>query len=273
MKILVIGAGKMGEAIVKSWLLKNTKSKKKITIIDTSNKRRNILKKNYPGIEVRKEIPLLWKGDLTLSAVKPQSFLDISTVINSKKINSKMFLSIMAGVNLDSIEKFINLKTVFFRAMPNLAAGIGQGVTGVYAKAPVKEVYKKKMLKLLSSLGWVYWLKKEKFFNPLTAISGSGPAYIFLFVQIMINSSKKLGFSEKVSTQLVLQTIKGAIGILEKDNNIETLIKDVASPGGTTEAALEILTKKKPNLMAILNKAILAANERSKSLEANAKKS
>ena len=82
----------------------------------------------------------------------------------------------------------------------------------------------KKIVKLLSSLGWVYWLKKEKFFNPLTAISGSGPAYIFLFVQIMINSAKKLGFAEKVSSQLVFQTIKGAIGILEKNNNLETLI-------------------------------------------------
>ena len=76
-------------------------------------KRINIIKKNYPGIEVREEIPLLWKGDLTLLAVKPQSFLNISKVINSKKINSKMFLSIMAGVNLNSIEKFINLKTFF----------------------------------------------------------------------------------------------------------------------------------------------------------------
>ena len=272
MKILVIGAGKMGEAIIKSWVFKNTNLKKKITVIDTSNKRRNIIKKNYPGLEVREEIPLFWSGDLILLAVKPQSFLNISKVINSKKINSKMFLSIMAGVNINSLKKFVNLKTFFFRAMPNLASGIGEGVTGVYAKAPVKQVYKKKIMQLLSSLGWVYWLKKEKFFNPLTAISGSGPAYIFLFVQIMINSAKKLGFSEKVSSQLVLRTIKGAIRILETNNNIETLITDVASPRGTTEAALEILTKKKPNLMTILNKAILAANERSKSLEANAKK-
>ena len=157
--------------------------------------------------------------------------------------------------------------------MPNLASGIGEGVTGVYAKAAVKQVYKKKIVQLLSSLGWVYWLKKEDFFNPLTAISGSGPAYIFLFVQIMVDSAKKLGFSEKVSSQLVLKTIKGAIGILETNNNLKTLITDVASPGGTTEAALEILTKKKPNLMTILNKAILEANERSKSLEANATKS
>ena len=77
----------------------------------------------------------MWKGDLILLAVKPQIFLNIAKIINSKKIKSKMFLSIMAGVNLNSIEKLINLKTIFFRAMPNLAAGIGEGVTGVYAKS------------------------------------------------------------------------------------------------------------------------------------------
>ena len=81
----------------------------KIEETKTKNKRRNIIKKNYPGIQVREEIPYLWKGDLILLAVKPQSFLSITKIINTKKISSRMFLSIMAGVNLNSIEKLINL--------------------------------------------------------------------------------------------------------------------------------------------------------------------
>ena len=156
--------------------------------------------------------------------------------------------------------------------MPNLASGIGKGVTGVFTRRQTKQSYKKKVEGLLSSLGWVYWLKNESFFDPLTAISGSGPAYFFLFLQIIKNSAKSFGFSDKVANQLVLKTTRGALEICEKNTNLEALISDVASPGGTTEAALEILTKGKPNLMVILNKAILAANNRSIKLGKNAKK-
>ena len=155
--------------------------------------------------------------------------------------------------------------------MPNLASNIGMGVTGVYSRKPTIPKYKKKVEQLLNSLGWVYWIKSEKLFDPLTAISGSGPAYVFLFLQIMINSAKNFGFSDKTSKQLVLKTIKGATEILENNNNnIDALISDVASPGGTTEAALKILTKNNTNLMIILNKAILAAYKRSKKLGENA---
>ena len=154
--------------------------------------------------------------------------------------------------------------------MPNIAAGVGKGVTGVFSKKSAKSSYKKKIEKLLTSLGWVYWLKNEKLFDPLTAISGSGPAYIFLFIQIMKNASMNLGFSDKVAHQLVLKTFKGTLEILKNNSNLEKLIQDVASPGGTTEAALEVLRKNKPSLMVILNKAILAAKNKSKKLGKNA---
>ena len=154
--------------------------------------------------------------------------------------------------------------------MPNLAAGIGEGVTGVFSKKPIKNYYKKKVEKLLSTLGWVYWLKNQRLFDPLTALSGSGPAYIFLFLLIMKNSAKNFGFPDKVANQLVFQTLKGVLGIYEKNSKLDTLISNVASPGGTTEAALKVLTKSNANLMVILNKAILAANDRSIKLGKNA---
>ena len=272
MKILIIGAGKMGEAVLRIWLSDSSKFKKIISVVEINSKKRNKLKKNYPCANFSENIPASWKGDLILFAIKPQTFSNIAKIINSKNITTKIILSIMAGVTLNSLEKLIHGKAVFFRAMPNLASSVGRGVTGVFARKPIILSYKKKIEQLLANLGWVYWLKSEKLFDPLTAISGSGPAYIFLFLKIMKNSAKSFGFSDKVSNQLVLKTIKGVSEILEKNSNLEALITDVASPGGTTEAALEVLVKGKPNLKVILNKAILAANKRSIKLGKNAKK-
>lgn len=270
MKVLIIGAGKMGEAVLKRWLQNNLESKKAIGVVEINKKKRNALKKKYADVEFNKEIPDSWTGYLLLLAIKPQNFLDVAKEINSKNITTKIVLSIMAGVTLRSLEKRILCKAIFFRAMPNLASNIGMGVTGVFSRKTTIPKYKKKVEQLLNSLGWVYWIKSEKLFDPLTAISGSGPAYVFLFLQIMINSAKSFGFSDKTSKQLVLKTIKGASEILENNNNIDALISDVASPGGTTEAALKILTKNNTNLMIILNKAILAAYKRSKKLGENA---
>ena len=271
MKILIIGAGKMGEAVLKRWLQNNSEFKKEIGVVEINNKKRNTLKKKYADVEFNKEIPDFWTGYLLLFAIKPQTFLDVAKEINSKKITTKIVLSIMAGVTLRSLKKRIHCKATFFRAMPNLASNIGMGVTGVFSRKPTIPKYKKKVEQLLNSLGWVYWIKSEKLFDPLTAISGSGPAYVFLFLQIMINSAKNFGFSDKTSKQLVLKTIKGATEVLENNNNnIDALISDVASPGGTTEAALKILTKNNTNLMIILNKAILEAYKRSKKLGENA---
>ena len=271
MKILIIGAGKMGEAVLKRWLYQKSKLKKVISIVEINTKRRNAIKKKYSNVEIFKEIPTTWKGDLILFAIKPQTFFDVAKEINSKNINANIVLSIMAGITLVSLEKFINFKSIFFRAMPNLASGIGEGVTGVFASKSITKYYKRKIENLLSALGWVYWLKNEKFFDPLTAISGSGPAYIFLFLLIMKNSAKSFGFQDKVANQLVLQTLRGVLGIYEKNNKLDALISNVASPGGTTEAALKVLTTSKANLMVILNKAILAANNRSIKLGKNAK--
>lgn len=270
MKILIIGAGKMGEAVLKRWLQNKFDFKKAIGVVEINKKKRNLLKKKYADVEFNKEIPDSWTGDLLLLAIKPQIFLDIAEEINSKNITTKIILSIMAGVTLRSLEKRILCNATCFRAMPNLASNIGMGVTGVFSRKQTIPKYKKKVEQLLNSLGSIYWIKSEKLFDPLTAISGSGPAYIFLFLQIMINSAKSFGFSDKISKQLVLKTMKGAFEILENNNNIDALISDVASPGGTTEAALKILTKNNTNLMIILNKAILEAYKRSKKLGENA---
>ncbi len=270
MKILIIGAGKMGQAILSSWLSKKFNFKISITVVEIDYKKIKSLKLRFPKISISNEIPMKWKGNLILISIKPQAFLNISKNFNEKAISTNILISIMAGIKLDKLQKYININTIYIRAMPNLASLIGKGVTGMFSKKSINKKNKVIIEDLFLSLGKVYWLKSEKLFDPLTAISGSGPAYYFLFFLTMINAAKKFGFSNRVSKEIVLNTAEGAIEVFKDKGNLEKLILDVASPGGTTEAALKILSKGKPNLITILNKAILEANDRSKNLGENA---
>ena len=273
MKILIIGAGKMGEALIKAWLSKSLKLGLNITVLEINKNKLRKIKNHYPDIVIIDRLASTWRGDLVLLAVKPQSFIDISMNSIFEKINAKMVLSIMAGITLKSLENKTSMDATFIRAMPNLAASLCMGVTGVYAKNKINKKYKNKIQMLLEALGFVIWLKSEKQFNSLTAISGSGPAYFFLFFLTIKNMAKTLGFSNKIAHDLVIKTAAGALEIYKINKNLEKLISDVASPGGTTEAALKVLLKKeKPNLISILKKAILAANKKSLELGKNEKR-
>lgn len=272
MKILIIGAGKMGEAILRAWTKRQFNFKIKITVIEIDPRKNIYIKSRYPNISISIEIPSSWKGDLVLLAIKPQTFINMSTSFSSIKIDTKIVLSIMAGITLNKLKSVSCLDAHYVRAMPNLASSLGKGVTGVYSKKIGNQNNKNKIHTLLGALGSVFWLKNEELFDSLTAISGSGPAYFFLFFLTIKNIAKSFGFTNKVANDLVLNTAEGAVEIFKENSNLEKLILDVASPGGTTEAALKVLMKNKPNLISVLNKAILAANKRSKKLGKNAKR-
>ena len=262
----------MGQSILKSWNNNTNKIKTTITVLETNHRVANIVKEKYPHIAILKKLPFSWKGDMVLLAIKPQTFVNISVSDYFDNINAKMVLSIMAGITTRQLKHLIGKDLLYLRAMPNLASSVGKGVTGLYSSSAMPVRFKNKTQKLIEALGLVIWLKKEEQFNSLTAISGSGPAYFFLFLLTLKNMAKKMGFSNKLSNDLVLNTADGALEIFKTNKNLEKLILDVASPGGTTEAALEILMKNKPNLISILNKAILAAKKKSKNLGKNAKR-
>ena len=273
MKILIIGAGKRGEALIKTWVSKSLKLSLDITVLEINKNRLRKIKNHYPDIDITDKLSSTWKGDLVLLAIKPQSFVDMSMNSIFEKINTKIVLSIMAGIRLNSLENKVSMNATFIRAMPNLAASLCMGVTGVYTKNKINKKYKNKIQILLEALGFVLWLKNENQFNSLTAISGSGPAYFFLFFLTIKNMANTLGFSNKISHELVIKTAVGSLEIYKKNKNLEKLILDVASPGGTTEAALKVLLKKeKPNLISILKKAILEANKKSFELGKNEKR-
>lgn len=266
MKILLIGAGKMGFSIVSSWNNSNVIKSVKLTIVEKSNIRILELKKKYKNIIFKKNIPQNWTGDLLILSIKPQVFFNISDEIVKKNIFAKNIISIMAGIKIKTLYKSIKFNTNIIRVMPNIASSIGLGVTCIYYEKKKKNKLLSKIKKLLEGLGNTYILKSENLLDSVTALSGSGPAYFFLFLLNLESIAMKMGFGKKLSKKIVFDTALGALQLTKDEYNIRKLIDDVSSQGGTTEAALKELEKKNNGLLEIMKKAVLAADKRSKQL-------
>ena len=246
MNILLIGCGKMGSSLLQGWKKSGIKN---VQVID-------------PALgKTAAKIPVNFKPDYMVLAIKPQSFAAVLPEL--KKYNCPA-ISIAAGKSIKSIKKLLGNR-VIIRAMPNLPATIGMGVTGVFSASKLNPMAKKQVTSLLAACGSVIWLKKEEDINKITAISGSGPAYVFLFAESMVKAAEKLGFSVEQANELVFSTMLGSLKMAEKsDVSLASLITNVASKGGTTEAALKIFKSRK--FGSIIDSAVQAAYKRAQQL-------
>ncbi|PZD77607.1 pyrroline-5-carboxylate reductase [Mesonia sp. K7] len=261
MKLLVIGGGNMGltyaEGIASSPFLKN----KKVKIFDTSEVKRNEIDQigyfdTYKNLE-----ECLPQADIVLIAVKPYHcetlFKEMKPLINQNQI----FISLMAGVKIGKIQDELGAKKVV-RTMPNLPAKVGKGVTS-YTEAK-KEVSRAELLivrHLLDTTGTSIHVENEKFIDASTGISGSGPAYVFYFMQSMLEAAKKMGFSDYDSKVLVSNTFEGAVELFnQSDLSPKTWMDRVASKGGTTQAALDSMEDN--NVNELIKEAAYAAFNR-----------
>lgn len=204
---------------------------------------------------------LLSSLDIVLLSVKPK---DVPAVLSQLKCCSTdiLLLSIAAGIPVATLRKYSGLKKIV-RIMPNTPALIGEGISGWFATKEVRE----RMLvrKILLSLGDAIELPSETLIDAVTVISGSGPAYVFLFMESLIAAAERLGLSRKDSKHLVLKTVEGAATLARlSPEDLSTLRERVASKGGTTEAALTIFQKRR--FAAIMNEAVQKAYERAKEL-------
>lgn len=275
-KLYFIGYGNMAEAIYQRI---DKKLFGKIFLIEKNNERRvYINEKNYKKTQVLKELNGIKfnNSDIVLLAVKPNQIKSVCEEINSLILGKKdipIIISIAAGVTTTAIKNFIinNLTNLqndidIFRAMPNLCARDGEAITGLYGKS--KQINKSNLTTIISkifkSIGEILWVKKESDLDIVTAISGSGPAYIFYFIDTMIKSAVELGLDKKNAKKLVIQTVIGSGKAGISIDNFAEQISKVASKGGTTEAAINLLNKK--NLDVIFTQAIKAAYSKSKEI-------
>jgi pyrroline-5-carboxylate reductase len=275
-KLYFIGYGHMAEAIYQrldKTLFEN------ICLIEKDDDRRiSIDKKKHGKTQLLKSLKGIkfCNSDIVILAVKPNQIKSICNEINSLIIEKKdlpVVISIAAGVTTTSIKDYIiqeNLSHLqnflnIYRAMPNLCASNGDSITGLFGSS-VSDITNSKntVSEIFNSVGEILWVKKEADLNIVTAISGSGPAYIFYIMEIMINSAQELGLSEQDAKKLVTMTLIGSGKMGLSIQNLKEQISKVSSKGGTTEAALKVFEKE--NLSLIFNRAIEAAHARSKEI-------
>ncbi len=239
MKILIIGGGNMGLTYAQSFLRSHIASKEDMMILEKSVEKATILAKKDIGTVYGEPEQCIPKADLIIFAVKPQDTQSLFSGIKSHIHPQQVFLSIMAGVKIESMTTALGVRKII-RAMPNLPAQIGMGMTAYTSTDEVTRIELVMVQNLLNTTGKAIYVEKESAIDAATAISGSGPAYVFYFMDAMMKAAREMGFSESEAELLVSQTFRGAADLYRKSNfSCEEWISKVASRGGTTEAALK----------------------------------
>ncbi len=259
-----IGAGNMASAMLHG-LIDSGFNSTNIVVYDL---REELLTEwSARGVQVARSTPELNEmSDVIVVAVKPQQAEKALTRISTQQ--NKVLLSVMAGISVDSLQNLTNIKSIS-RAMPNTPALIGEGATGIYFNDAVADNDKTLIMHILSALGpQIVQVEHEMLIDAVTAISGSGPAYVYAFMEAMHASAIKLGLSDEDSLRLITQTLLGAVKLVESSaHSLSELRQQVTSPGGTTEAALHVFQEL--NLNATVEAALLAANDRARELAKN----
>jgi pyrroline-5-carboxylate reductase len=254
----------MGEAILAAVLEKKLATTPDISVSDISASRRNYLEKQY-GVHVTENNRVAVKGkDLIVLAVKPQNIPEVFAGLKGHLKSDQLVLSIAAGVSIGNISQGLRYDSIV-RAMPNTPARISFGMSGWTATAAVTRSQKKQARAVLAALGQEIYFDDEKYLDMVTAVSGSGPAYFYLFAESLIDAAVNIGISRHDAEQLVRQTMLGSAQLLLKSaKSPATLRRDVTSKGGTTEHALDILQA--GDFAGLVKKAVRAAYLRAREL-------
>ena len=270
--VILFGYGKMGSSIARRWMLE--KHNFNIFIIEKQASLRKIANKDgfkvYENIESLNETKNSKVFNIIFLAVKPQQMEKTVKSFSKFNLHKTVFVSIAAGLSFSWFKNKINNEIKIVRAMPNLPASIGFGVTGYCKSKNLSEEEDKDVYTLLATFSKVIYLNYESLVDNITAISGSGPGYIFYFVEVLTQIGVDHGFSIKDSKTLARETLIGSARLIETSNvDPKTLKKNVTSPGGTTEAGLLVLESKKNGLYPLLNSTINNAIKRAKELNSD----
>ncbi|OED36551.1 pyrroline-5-carboxylate reductase [PVC group bacterium (ex Bugula neritina AB1)] len=266
MSVGFLGAGAMAEALIKGVVDSKMFEPENILISDISPERIDIMKKKYKVTAVD-EKTLLEKANILVLAVKPNIFDDILPSLQKKFHQEICYVSIMAGITIDHLKK-IGLESQIIRVMPNLCSLIGTGMNVLSKGKKVDPRMAETVENIFRSVGKALWMDESKM-DVVTAVSGSGPAYVFRFAEAMIRAGVEHGLTENESATLVKQTFLGSANVIDHtDETMSDLVRKVSSPGGTTVAGLSILEKK--NFADMVDQMIEAAKNRSKELGGNA---
>jgi pyrroline-5-carboxylate reductase len=263
--VLLVGAGKMGGALLEAWLARGLPPAL-ISVIEPSPAPEISKLLSAKRIARDPQPPLLPTHAAIVLAVKPQTAPDAIKQIARFAGRDTVVVSIMAGRTLGFLAKHLPKGTAIVRAMPNTPASIGRGITVAVPNAKVKGGARELADALLAATGPVEWIKNEKWMDAVTAVSGSGPAYVFLLAESLARAGVAAGLPRALAAKLARETVAGAGELLHRsDLEAAKLRENVTSPGGTTAAALKVLMAKS-GLDPLLKKAVAAAAKRSRQL-------
>jgi pyrroline-5-carboxylate reductase len=226
--VLLIGCGAMGGALLRGW---NKTGYYSVTVIDPLAEK---------ALRSLNEIDPSYQPNIIVFAVKPQVMAEVVPAYRCFLPLNPLFVSIAAGTSIQTIQQLLTGTPRIIRAMPNLPATVGEGMTGLVSSTILPDQQRQLMENLFCSVGKTIWIQEESLMDVVTAVSGSGPAYFFYLVECLTKSGMELGLSEEEATQLARQTLIGAAEILKQSTeSAEEWRRKVTSPGGTTAAALQ----------------------------------
>ena len=264
-RIILVGCGKMGGAMLEGWLKAGVPANK-IVGLDPKPPQEMADFVAKHKIALNPKVASISDAEVIILAVKPQLMAEVLPALLPLMKSNPLVLSIAAGKTIAGFETALGKAAAIIRAMPNTPAAIGRGITGLVGNAHVSSAQMALAETLLASTGEVLRVKNEEAIDFVTAVSGSGPAYVFYLAECLAAAGEKLGLPAELAMRLARATVSGSGELLhQSDLDAATLRQNVTSPNGTTYAALQVLMAE-DGLKPLMEKAVAAAARRSKEL-------
>ncbi len=264
--VTFIGPGVMAEAMIAGLIRQKVTLPSRIVASGPRPQRVAELERRYGITPITDNVAAVREAEVVVLSVKPQKLREVLAELRGAVPSNALVLSIVAGAPIALIAAELGHAAIV-RAMPNTPGQIGKGISVWTASPTVTEAQKTQAAQILGALGEEIFMKDEDYLDMATALSGTGPAYVFLFMEALVDAGVHLGFPRRIAEQLVVQTVLGSAEFykrLQKDVHLAHLRNQVTSPGGTTAAALYYLEK--AGFRTALSRAVWAAYERSREL-------
>lgn len=265
--LLLVGCGKMGSALLHGWLRRGLPVRD-VLVVEPDGAIRERVRAQHDVVAVAapEMLPSGFAPRAIVFAIKPQSMATVLPQYAQLARSGAVVLSIAAGTAIARFEAAFGEDTPIVRAMPNTPAAIGQGVTALFANRHVSQAQRELCSALMAAVGAVHWIADEEQMHAITAMSGGGPAYVFLLIETLAKAGIASGLPEDLAWPLARATVAGSGALAaQSDEPVEVLRRNVTSPGGTTEAALAVLMAE-DGIQPLFDRAIAAATARSREL-------
>ena len=265
--LLLVGCGKMGGALLHGWLGRGLTPRDAYVVEPDAALRETVRERHgVAALAEPKMLPTELEPRAIVFAVKPQAMATVLPAYEMLARSGAVVLSIAAGTGIARFEAAFGAATPVVRAMPNTPAAIGQGVTALVANRHVNAAQKALCSALMAAVGAIHWIDDEELMHAITAMSGGGPAYVFLLIETLARAGIASGLPAALAWPLARATVAGSGALAARtDESVEVLRRNVTSPGGTTQAALEVLMAK-DGIQPLFDRAIVAGTRRSHEL-------